>query len=66
MRVLPLLLCLLLAARSGAFAQSRAPQDDDAKALRRARTMIWTGVGLMARAWCWSQPAASATSRGGR
>lgn len=47
MRVLPLLLCLQLAVPAGAFAQSRVPHDDDAKALRRARTMIWTGVGLM-------------------
>lgn len=47
MRLLPLLLCLLLAAPSGAFAQSRVPEDDDTRALRRARTMIWTGVGLM-------------------
>lgn len=47
MRVLPLLLCLLLAAPSVAFAQTGATEGNDAKTLRRARTMIWTGVGLM-------------------
>lgn len=47
MRAITLVFCLLLAAPSGAFAQSRVPETDDATALRRARMMIWTGVGLM-------------------